>query len=899
MPFSMRVVGTAALLGAYRAGGVTSAVYDMTASQGRHEYTDSLTNEALNAPITCAGASCFSRSRTLSRPRFGPIHDGNEVVKTLFDRHTLMVLVLATLCGFFAATGSALAQDTIWTGNGNWLDTDRWSKGVPSAQDGAWISSGSVKVESPGAVAAFLAVNNAEIAVQNGGIVPGVAGTLAVSILDVGYLGNGALRIRTGGRVSSGSASISFFGGSTGIVTVDGATGVVPGGATWTNTGALFVGFAGFGTGSGTLNIVNGGMVSSATSSIGSGNATGIATVDNSTWTNTGFLRVGDGGTGELYIQNHGTVGDSIGAIGAGTPSNSTPSSGTVRVDNATWTNADDLYLGSSSNGTLIVLNGGKVSNNSAYLGYEASSTGAADVNNSTWTNAGALIVGVYGTGTLEFHNGSTVTSALGMLGRYADAIGSVTVDHATWTNTSDLYVGTDSDSRGTLLIRNGGTVSSTAGSIGFWTRSTGTATVKGVRAGGAPSTWTVSGNLYVGDRGTGTLNIEDGGIVSIGSTHVSDRLGSSGTLNLTGTASARGALETRQVSNGDGAGPGTGAINFNGGILRATANQAEVLRNFHTPDAVINSGGAFIDSNTHDIGISTPLWGAGGLTKVGIGTLSLTGINIYAGLTSVDAGKLSVNGSIAGDVLVKSGAILGGGGTILGAVTVAPGGILSPGNSPDTLTLGALTLDGQAALTIELGASSDRLVVNGNLTLNGTINLVGDPGSFANGSLPYFISYSGALINNGIVIGSVPAGFSVSDFALDFGTPGMVRVYRVLPALSPIDIDGNNIYDALSDGLLIIRYLFGLTGPALTNGALGGTASRTDPAAIKSYLDGIRTSLDIDGNGTADALTDGMLIIRYLFGLRGNALIAGAVGPLATRTAAPAIEAYIQTLMP
>jgi hypothetical protein len=105
--------------------------------------------------------------------------------------------------------------------------------------------------------------------------------------------------------------------------------------------------------------------------------------------------------------------------------------------------------------------------------------------------------------------------------------------------------------------------------------------------------------------------------------------------------------------------------------------------------------------------------------------------------------------------------------------------------------------------------------------------------------------------------------------------------------------------YDALTDGLIALRYLFGVTGTSLTTGALDTTATRADPAAIKAYLDAMRPALDIDGNGTADALTDGLLILRYLFGLRGSALIAGAVGPLATRTTAAAIEAYLQTLMP
>jgi len=75
--------------------------------------------------------------------------------------------------------------------------------------------------------------------------------------------------------------------------------------------------------------------------------------------------------------------------------------------------------------------------------------------------------------------------------------------------------------------------------------------------------------------------------------------------------------------------------------------------------------------------------------------------------------------------------------------------------------------------------------------------------------------------------------------------------------------------------------------------------AQRSDPASITSYLDGMRTALDVDGNGTPDALTDVLLILRYLFGLRGDSLIAGAVDAQATRKTAPDIETYIQTLMP
>jgi hypothetical protein len=66
--------------------------------------------------------------------------------------------------------------------------------------------------------------------------------------------------------------------------------------------------------------------------------------------------------------------------------------------------------------------------------------------------------------------------------------------------------------------------------------------------------------------------------------------------------------------------------------------------------------------------------------------------------------------------------------------------------------------------------------------------------------------------------------------------------------------------------------------------------------------LDSTRQSqklLDIDGNDKVDALTDGLVILRYVFGLRGDVLIGGVVADDATRKTAEEIEAYLATLMP
>ena len=55
---------------------------------------------------------------------------------------------------------------------------------------------------------------------------------------------------------------------------------------------------------------------------------------------------------------------------------------------------------------------------------------------------------------------------------------------------------------------------------------------------------------------------------------------------------------------------------------------------------------------------------------------------------------------------------------------------------------------------------------------------------------------------------------------------------------------------------------------------------------------------LDIDGNGSVDALTDSLLITRYTFGFTGEELIKGAIGEEATRTSSEEIEAYLDSLM-
>jgi uncharacterized protein YkwD len=116
---------------------------------------------------------------------------------------------------------------------------------------------------------------------------------------------------------------------------------------------------------------------------------------------------------------------------------------------------------------------------------------------------------------------------------------------------------------------------------------------------------------------------------------------------------------------------------------------------------------------------------------------------------------------------------------------------------------------------------------------------------------------------------------------------------------LSALNIDGDSApADALTDGLMILRYMFGLSGSALINNTVQTDCTFCDADSIKDRLDSLQTQLDIDGDGNTDALTDGLLIIRYLFGIRGTSLTLNAVSNNCTRCDPSTVEVYLAGLM-
>lgn len=134
-----------------------------------------------------------------------------------------------------------------------------------------------------------------------------------------------------------------------------------------------------------------------------------------------------------------------------------------------------------------------------------------------------------------------------------------------------------------------------------------------------------------------------------------------------------------------------------------------------------------FAGSTAFSADSGTTFSGAGNLTKDGPTTLTLSGESpSFTGPTTVNAGTLLVNGSMAGTaVSVLSGATLGGTGTV-GAVSTT-GGTLQPGNNPGILVVdGDVTLDPSSTFAAALdgptpGTGYDQLNASGTVNLNGS----------------------------------------------------------------------------------------------------------------------------------------------------------------------------------
>lgn len=120
------------------------------------------------------------------------------------------------------------------------------------------------------------------------------------------------------------------------------------------------------------------------------------------------------------------------------------------------------------------------------------------------------------------------------------------------------------------------------------------------------------------------------------------------------------------------------------------------------------------------------------------------------------------------------------------------------------------------------------------------------------------------------------------------------------------LDVNGDGAVDVQSDALPLLRFMFGFN--SLRSGFLQTRAvcSFGDTVQIARAKSAVGTApfrtqpsigADIDGDGTANPLVDGLLLIRALLGLRGSALTNAISFPAsATRTTATDIMTYLSS---
>ncbi|HEY5909509.1 MAG TPA: LamG-like jellyroll fold domain-containing protein [Verrucomicrobiae bacterium] len=489
-----------------------------------------------------------------------------------------------------------------------------------------------------------------------------------------------------------GSQNWTLAGANT--LTLDGGSPNVPTIAVKQNTATISTPLAGtYGftkTGNGILavngvNVVGGGLKVNA----GSVNITGGSTTFGSGVSIVGY-RTGSGnlaltgGTlaigGELQVGGSDQNGTQYNATGTATLSDSA-----LRVGSLTLARGN--YLDNSVSGTLILNSGSTViCTNDVILQFAGSGLGRLAL------NGGDLIVGPNAAKWL-------------MIGYWDNGSGELDI-----TN-------------GNLLLENGTSVKMSRGN-----NHTGPNLVN--QLGGAVTFYSDAG-IAVGGAGNLDLNYAGGA-------------NSSSTYNLNG-----GTLTVPQIIASSPS--GTRIFNFNGGVLKAAGNNASFMASGVTSAANVRNGGAIIDTAGFNVTIGQamqhPLGGDnaidGGLTKIGNGTVRLTGASTYTGPTTISGGTLALSsgGAIrtsasinvsAGTTFDVSGASynLGTAQTLTGAGTVNGlaiiNGVVAPGPSLATLTFStAPILNGTTLMELNRtnGPNSDRFMVSsGTLSYGGAL---------------------------------------------------------------------------------------------------------------------------------------------------------------------------------
>ena len=418
-------------------------------------------------------------------------------------------------------------------------------------------------------------------------------------------------------------------------------------------------------------------------------------------------LKAGYGGTSNPYQFNLG--GGTIKVIESAlvTTVNATLASGVSTIDTnglgATWSGV------LSGNGGLAKIGAGKLT-----------LSGLNTYSGGTRLDAGTLAVGsntALGTGTLTFASGTTLQAAANglTLANTLTLNGTDTIDtQANVMALSGSIGGTGGLAKigtGTLKVSGANTYS------GATTVTAGTLQAGAANTFSAASAFTVGAfldvhgfNQTIGSlAGAGTVTNSGAGAatLTVGGNNTSTTFSGTlqngasalglaktgtGTLTLSGVNTYRGGTTvnggTLAVSADNNLGDNSGSLAFGGGAL-------QFLSGFISNRAVtLNSGGGTFDTNGNGPLLTGSISGPGGLTKVGIGDLTLAGASTYSGPTNVllgtlAAGPTNVFSPASAFTVVAGGALnLNGFNQSIGSLS-GDGLVGNAGPGPATLTTG------------------------------------------------------------------------------------------------------------------------------------------------------------------------------------------------------------------
>src|ERR1035437_2153947 len=255
------------------------------------------------------------------------------------------------------------------------------------------------------------------------------------------------------------------------------------------------------------------------------------------------------------------------------------------------------------------------------------------------------------------------------------------------------------------------------------------------------------SGQTWIGESSTAIWNLNSG-VANLGTINIVQTGSGTGTLNVNG-----GLLIANEITTGNSLGFST--LNLNGGTVQASANNVNFLHDVTL--AFVQLGGVIFDSQGFNITVAESLLddgSGGGLTKNGVGALTLTGANTYTGATVVNAGTLAMPAASTG----------GGGYTVANGAAL---GVQVVGGLNSQLNASSVTLASSVTtLNFDLNnfgnPASAPLNVVGALNVNSTVTVNILDATPQLGQFP-LIKYGSKTGSGSFVLGSTPFGVVAS----------------------------------------------------------------------------------------------------------------------------------------